>query len=228
MAINKSKTSPWMKTGIIILILAFVSSIGYASLGSCQTLLTTSQPSTTQPTATGSVEQINSQYKPGVDALTALVESQPTSYTALVNLGNAYFDWAQTLSSPSQNGSQATTAALTAAAPLWAQARDTYARALQVKSGESAVTVDYAITAFYSGDTTAAIAAAESVTKADPKFAQAYLNLGIFYASTGDAGKSIVAFQKNLELDPNGQNAAFVKEQIKTLQGAQQNSGSQP
>ena len=218
MAINKARTSPWMKTFIIILILAFVSSIGYASLGSCSTLFTQSTTPTGQTLSV--VQQVSNQYKPGVDALSAQVASDPTSYTALVNLGNAYFDWAQTLSSPQPNQSTVSSEALAAAMPLWAQARDTYAKALQVKPGESPVTVDYAITAFYSGDTTAAIVAAEGVAKADPTFAQAWLNLGIFYQQSGESAKAIAAFQQYLKLEPDGQSASFVKEQLTALQGS--------
>lgn len=222
MAINKAKTSPAMKIGIIVLIVAFVSSFMYAGFaglfesfkGSGSTTTTTQQSTT--PTAT--VESIAAQYKPGIDALNAAVASNPTSYTALVQLGNGYFDWAQTLSTPAQNQSRAATDALIAAVPLWGSAKDAYSRALKVKPGDPSVTTDFSIVTFYSGDTTTAIVTAEKVTKADPKFAQAWLNLGIFYGQSGQTAKAVAAFQEYLKLDPNGQNAAFAKQEISALQ----------
>jgi Flp pilus assembly protein TadD len=219
-AINKARTSPWMKTFIIILIVAFVSSFMYAGFAGLFTSFSQSANTTQSQVATNTVQAVNDQYKPGVDALAALVQSQPTSYTALVNLGNAYYDWAQTLSTPSQGASQPTTAAMAAAFPLWGQASEAYGRALKVKPGEPPVTVDYSIATFYSGDTTAAIVAVTSVTKSAPTFAPAWLNLGIFLEQAGETSKAIAAYQQYLKLDPNGQNVSFAKQQLTALQGS--------
>lgn len=222
MAINKAKTSWWMKGFIIFLILAFVATIGAASIPSIFQLFT--QPATqtaTQPAgAAPTVAQINATYKPGVDALAAALASDPTSYTAAVNLGNAYFDWAQTLSTPAQGASQLTTEAIAAAGPLWLASKDAYATAVKIKPGEPAVETDFAIATYYSGDTTAAITLGEGTTVRQPDFAQAWLNLGIFYAGAGQLDKSISAFERYIKLDPKGQNVTFAQDQIKALKAA--------
>ena len=224
MAINKAKTSPWMKGFIIILIIAFVGTIGYASLGGIVDLFRQPAAQTTAPTTTVvSVEQVNANFKPGVDALVAAAASDPTSYTAQVNLGNAYFDWAQTLSTPAEGASQITTAAMAAAGPLWLSSKDAYAKAVKIKAGDPAVETDFAIVTYYSGDTTSAIVIGERTTKAQPDFSQAWLNLGVFYAGSGQTAKAIAAFERYLKLDPKGQNVAFAQDQIKALKSAPTN-----
>ena len=221
MAINKAKTSVWMKGFIIFLIFAFVVTIGAASIPSILQLFTQPTGQTAvQPTVAPTVDQISAKYKPGVDALAAAVASDPTSYTAAVSLGNAYFDWANTLSTPAQGASQASTTALAAAAPLWVSSRDAYAKAVKIQPGDPNVETDFAIVTYYSGDTSAAIELGEGVTTRRPEFPEAWLNLGIFYAGSGQVDKSISAFERYVKVDPTGQNVKFAQDQIKALKSA--------
>jgi len=213
MALNKSHTSLGMKIIIIALIVAFVSLFLYGGVASIIDLFK-SKPATAGVT-TDPVKTIGAKYEPQVTALTAMVASEPASYTVLVSLGNAYFDWAQELS----KASQTSTPALAATPPLWLQAKDAYGRAVKAKPGEAAVTIDYAIATFYSGETTAAIAIAEPIAQSQPKFAQAWLNLGVFYSAANQNAKAIEAFDKYLVLDPKGTqgNLDYVKQQLDTL-----------
>ncbi len=214
MGLDKSSTSMGMKIIISLLILAFVSTFLYGGIAS---IIQVFQPNPNQPatTATDPIAAAETQFQPQVDALRALVESDPTSQTPLVNLGNAYFDWAQQVSQASQNS---TTAAVTAGA-LWISAKDTYAKAIKIKPGDPALTIDYAIATFYSGDTAGAIAIAVPVSESNPTFAQAWLNLGVFYQASGESAKAIAAFNQYLKLDPTGKqgNADFAKEQLDLL-----------
>lgn len=213
MALNKSHTSLGMKIIIIALIVAFVSLFLYGGVASIIDLF--KKTPTTAAVNADPVTTINTKYEPQVTALKAMVASEPTSYTALVSLGNTYFDWAQELS----QASQTSTSALAATPPLWLQAKDAYGRAVKAKPGEAGVTVDYAISTFYSGETTAAIAIAEPIAKTQPKFAPAWLNLGVFYSAAGQNAKAIDAFEKYLKLDPTGAqgNSAYAKEQLTAL-----------
>lgn len=212
MALNKAQTSMGVKVILIMLIIAFVASFIplVGSLFSGNTTTGTTQPSQT--------ETINQQYQNSVAGITSMLQSEPESYTVLVSLGNAYFDWAAQL----QQASQTSTSAVGADAPIWVAAKDAYRRALAVKSGEPAVTVDYAIAAFYSGETNEAIKAAESITKSNPNFAQAHFNLGIFYKTLAQNDKAIAAYEKYLKLDPKGEqgNADFAKQELESLKGA--------
>ena len=80
--------------------------------------------------------------------------------------------------------------------PLWLSSKDAYAKAVKIKAGDPAVETDFAIVTFYSGETTAAIVIGERVTKAKPDFSQVWLNLGVFYASSGQTAKAIAAFER--------------------------------
>lgn len=196
MAINKAKSSPVVKIVLIFLIIAFVTSfISLSGVFSGTPAQTPQQGGGADPLAT-----VNAQYRPTVQALTAQLQSDPASYTVLVSLGNTYFDWA----AQTQQASQTSTAVAGADQPLWVAAKDAYRRAVDVKSGEPPVMVDYAIVTFYTGDTNEAIKLAESVSKSSPEFAPAWFNLGIFYGAVGQNQKGVAAFERYLKLDPQG------------------------
>lgn len=222
MAINKANTPVWMKAVLILMAIVFV--FGFISIGASPFMNNgQQQPGTATP---GSLDAINQQFTPTVSALTAQLQSEPESYTVLVNLGNTYFDWAAQV----QQQSQTTSAAVGTDLPLWVSAKDAYGRALAVQPGEPPVAVDYAITLFYTGEAAKAIEQAEAVAKASPDFAPAYFNLGIFYGSTGENAKAIANFEKYLELDPEGKqgNADFAKSQLESLGSATEATTTAP
>ncbi len=214
MALNKAQTSVGVKIVLGFIIVAFVVSL--IPWNGC------SSTTTGTPTGTGTdaVSQVNAQYQPTVAALTAQLQSDPTSYTVLVNLGNSYFDWAIGV----QGASQGSTSTVGADAPLWIAAKDAYRRAVEVKADEASVLTDYAIVTFYSGDTVNAIKIAEGVTKTNPDFAPAWFNLGVFYSALGQNGKAIAAYEKSLEIDPDGTqsggNPDYAKSEIERLKSA--------
>lgn len=212
MAINKAKTSLPMKIVLVFIIIAFV-----AMFIPWNTVLGSGgQQSGTTQTA-GPLAAVDAKYQPNVAALTATLQSEPTSYTILVALGNTYFDWAIN----KQQASQSSSATAGADQPLWVAAKDAYSRALAVKAGEPPVEVDYSIALYYNGETDKAIARVEKVVKANPEFAPAYFNLGIFYEALGQADKALASFKKYLVLDPTGKqgNTQYAKDAVKRLEG---------
>lgn len=214
MALNKANTSFGVKAVLVLLIVVFVASfiaVGTSGLGGGKT-------DTNTPAANDPLASIDAQYGPTVQSLTSQLQSDPTSYTALVALGNTYFDWAAQTQQASQNNTSTAGADL----PLWNSAKDAYARAVAVKPGESPVVVDYAIASFYTGDTDGAVKLAEQVTKDDADFPPAWFNLGIFYSALQRNDDAVEAFEKYLELDPKGTqggNPDFAKQQIEQLKG---------
>ena len=214
MGINKSSTTLSMKIIISLLIIAFVSMFLYGGIASLIELFK-GNPNQQASTATDPVAAATQSYQPKIEALGALVESEPTSYTPLVNLGNAYFDWALELG----KASKTSTAAVAAMGPLWNSAKDAYGRAVKVQPGDPSVTIDYAIATYYSGDATSAISIAEPVTKSNPTFALAWMNLGQFYESVGQPTQAIAAYQQYLKLDPDGKqgDAGFAKTRVTEL-----------
>lgn len=219
MAINKSNTPLWMKATLILLAIVFV--FGFISIGASPFMGT----DTTTPPAAGTGDTIAQQFQPTVAALTAAIQSDPESYTALVNLGNTYFDWAAQL----QQASQTDSATIGADLPIWVAAKDAYGRAVALKSDEPPVLVDYAITVFYTGETDKAIVQVEKVIKKNPEFPPSYFNLGVFLTALGDNAKAVAAYQKYLELDPKGEqgNADFAKQELERL-GAQVGTSTAP
>jgi len=209
-AINKANTPLWMKATLILLAVVFVT--GFVSLGASSF---SSMNSGDGATTTDPVQQVNQQFQPTVDGLTSQLQSDPESYTVLVQLGNQYFDWAIAMSKASETAS----AALGADQQLWTSAKDAYARAVAVRKDESPVLIDYSITLFYSGDTNKAIETASGVVKSDPTFAPAYFNLGVFNEALGNKDVAIKNLEQYLKLDPKGEsgNADYAKEALTRL-----------
>ena len=220
MALNKAHTSGWVKAMIIFLIICFVSLFMYSGLAGLIDLFTQpAQSQTAQQTPAEALVAINAKHQPTVDALKPIAASKPASYTAMVNLANAYFDWAQELSTPVANQSQPTTTAIEAAFQTWALARVEYDKATKVKPKDSSVQTDRAVAMFYSNDTTAALATVNKVIVQDPTFAPAWLNVALFYDALGQSEQAIIAYKKYVVLDPKGQSIAYANKRLGELAG---------
>jgi predicted Zn-dependent protease len=216
MAIDKSRTSPFMKTMIILLAGTFVLGIGFTgltSLSSCTASAPLLPSSSTSTESTASVATINAKYSPAVKTREASITADPKNYTLLVAQANGYYDWASALL-------QAASTETTADLELWQSSATYYERALKIKPGDTSVTTDYSITLFYSGDVTKAISVGEKLRAANPKFAAIVYNLGVFYANSGTSdanAKAIAAFNAYLKLEPSGTNATNAKQLITQL-----------
>jgi len=214
MAIDKSRTSPLMKIGIIALAVTFfigVAAIPLSALLSPSATTTQSSSATGSETTTQALQSINLQHTPQIAAREQSITADPNNYALLVAQGNGYFEWASQVQ-------QATQGKTGQDLPLWVGGATYYARALKVKPGDPNVTTDYSVAQFYSGEATAAIATAKGVMAADPTFSPVVFNAGIFYNSIGDKVNAKAMFEKYLKMDPNGPQAAAAKDQLKTVQ----------
>jgi predicted Zn-dependent protease len=223
MAIDKSRTSPFMKAMILVLVVAFVGGIGFAGLEGLQSctpnapLLPNGSSSAGSTNTTATVAQIDTAAAPGIQARETSITANPKNYALLVAQANAYSDWA---SAVLQSTQQETTHSI----DLAKSAASYYERALAIKPGDPSVTTDYAIALFYTGDATKAITVAEAVRKANPTFAPVLFNLGIFYANSGTSDgltKATEALNAYLKLDPTGSNAASAKNVLTQIAAAQ-------
>lgn len=217
MAINKSHTSPLMKTMILLLAGTFVLSIGFAGIAtipSCGAGPLLPQPrSTGTPAAsTETTAQIAATFGPVVNAQEASLTVNPKNYDLLVAQGNTYLEWANAVAQTSQED-------LTPSLPLWGKAVGYYKRAVDIKATDAVVLGDYGISLYFSGDTTAAISAGEKSRAIDPRLAPNVFFLGEYYATAGDTAKALDAFQAYLALEPNGTYAANAQQAIKDLGG---------
>ena len=215
MAIDKSRTRPWMKGVIIFICVAFVLGIGSFAV---EGLLTSSQISQqaaqqgqngqSSVTTSQSVEAIGLQYTPVIKSREASLAADPGNYELNVLQGQTYFDWAAAVTQATQ-GAQGTN--------IWKAALPFFHKALKVKPGDPSVTTDSAIAQYYSGDVKGAIATAEGVTAKDPSFSPAQFNLGIFYQADNNTAKAKAALEKYLQMDPNGPSAAAAKGMLSKL-----------
>ena len=220
MALNKAHTSVWVKVMIIILIVAFVSLFMYGGVVGVFDLF--NQPAQTQTatqTPAEALAAINAKHQPAIDALKPPAESKPASYTAIVTLANAYFDWAQELSTPAANQSQPTTTAIEAAIQTWTLARAEYDKAAKLDAKDPSVQTDRAVAMFYSNDTTAAVVTIQKTIAASPTFAAAWLNAGVFYEALGKNEQAVLAYRKYVAIDPKGQNVAYANSRVAELTG---------
>ncbi|MDF1543024.1 MAG: tetratricopeptide repeat protein [Anaerosomatales bacterium] len=206
MAINKKQSSLWVKVVLVFVVVAFVASLVPALfMGGGNT------QQATGATETGAtLERIANDHLPAVNSYTAMLASEPTSYTALVGLGNTYFDWGVQI----QQGLGPNTGH---DLPYWASATTAYERALAQQPGDPNVSVDMAIAYFYSGQTSRAIEVAEQVMADVPEFAPAYFNAGIFYRAAGRMDDAAVAFTRYLEIEPDGQSASAAQSMLAEL-----------
>ncbi|NTW28712.1 MAG: hypothetical protein HGA39_05040 [Coriobacteriia bacterium] len=219
---NKARTSPWTKGLIIVLIVAFVSMFMATGIVGLFDLFKSNTPASTQ----SAVQKLAATYDPQVTALKKAFESNPTSFTAAVNLANTYFDYAQELSTPATGQSSLSADASTAAAIQWANARAAYDAASKIKSGDPSVETDRSAATYYSGDTTAAVAIVSAITVSAPSFAPAWLNLGIFAEDLGQNAKAIAAYQQYLKLDPTGSGVSYANGRITALKASTITSGT--
>lgn len=226
MAIDKSRTSPFVKGVIIFVAVSFV--LGIAGTAFVPLLESIFNPSTTTgTTGTGSaattdtVNAISAKYSGRIQGNDNKLKTDPKNYDVLVDQAQAYHDWAnEVMQATKQQGGTDR--------PLWLLAVDFYGKALAVKPGDPNVTTDMAIAQFYTGDVQAAIATGLAVRKADPTFAQAAFNLGVFYSAAGDNANAIASYQEYVKLAPKGDLVADANSRIAELQTASGNATTTP
>lgn len=214
MAFDKSRTSPLMKTGIVLLAATFVLGIGFAGLSGISSCNVAApllpQSTTTAPVALETTQTIALKWTPQINALEASLTATPKDYNLLVQQADSYFGWAFEVQGTMPSASPTSN-------PLWASSRTYFERAIAIKATDAAVLGDYAVTLFYTGDTAAAIVAGEKARALDPKVAQNLFNLGNFYATAGENAKAIEAYQAYLTAAPTGNQAAQAKANIAQL-----------
>jgi hypothetical protein len=153
MAVNKSDTPPWMKTVIIMLVIAFgglgivVVAGGTGMLGS----------PTTSGTGTTSGGTLNDQYKPRVDAAVAALAASPDNPDIIIQVGHAYFDWARAVYESGQPE---------ASIPTWLAAVSYYDQTLALDPENDIALGNKAFALYYAQDNDAAAALQAFITGA--------------------------------------------------------------
>jgi len=129
-----------------------------------------------------------------------ILKKNPNDLSALIELGNLYFDYGQ-----------------------FQSAINMYQRALKIDPRNSDVRTDLAVSYFNLGVTETAESELQKVIKMNPNHAMAYYNLGIvLWRGKGDLDNALKAFTKYLELQPEGRYASQAHENIKRIISLQQ------
>jgi tetratricopeptide (TPR) repeat protein len=102
----------------------------------------------------------------------------------------------------------------------WQHAIDYYSRALEVDAKNADVRVDRAIAYHSSGQDDVAKKELLRVTREKPEHKNAWLNLGVVNNQLGDRAGALAAWEHYLELDPQGEHAATVRQEIEALKRA--------
>jgi tetratricopeptide (TPR) repeat protein len=118
----------------------------------------------------------------------------PNDLGANIGLGNLEFDSSQ-----------------------WLKAIEYYSRALTIDPKNADVRVDRAIAYHSSGQNDEAKKELLRVTREQPNHKNAWLNLGVVMRETGDRAGALRAWEKYLELDPQGEHAAGVRQEMESL-----------
>ena len=124
----------------------------------------------------------------------ATLAKDPDNVEANIGLGNLLFDSSQ-----------------------WERAIEHYQRALAKSPRNADVRVDMAICYHNLGQDDLAKKELERVTREQATHMNAWLNLGVVSANSGDRATAIRAWEQYLKLDPNGQHAGAIRQQIEAL-----------
>jgi hypothetical protein len=129
-----------------------------------------------------------------VQAYKAALAKNPNDLDANIGLGNLEFDSGQ-----------------------WLKAIDYYSRALAIDPKKVDVRVDRAIAYHATGDNDTARKELLRATREKPDHKNAWLNLGVVNRELGNRAEAVRAWERYLELDPNGEHAATIRQEMETL-----------
>lgn len=148
-------------------------------------------------TPQGAPPRMPQQIMQQVQSYKAALAKNPDDLEANIGLGNLEFDSGQ-----------------------WENAIKYYSRALAIDPKNPDVRVDRAIAYHSSGRNDLAKTELLRVTREDPRHKNAWLNLGVVAREAGDAAGAARAWERYLELDPNGEHAAMVRQELASLKSA--------
>lgn len=221
MLLDKKKVSLLTKIGATVVAVAFIASL----TPFIPSLIKSS--SETKSSEEVSLGQQRKQYQEEVKNLEVALKANPKNLEAWIALGNAYFDWAN-LEMQLASSSKDREKAATKAAAYWSQAVKAYQQALALDPTNPSVRTDMAICYYQLGQVDEAVKELKEVLSKRSDFAPAYFHLGLVYKSQNKPKEAQKAWEKFLKLEPSGQNADFVRQQLNELKKTSKGSTSPP
>lgn len=216
MAFDKNNTSFGMKIIIVIFAVVLVVSLCLPFFSGCSTAGSSTSgddqgSSSTAGTAatadTSTVTGVAAQYKTLLDSLEAKLAGDPGNLTTIASLGNNYMDCAMAMMSAGDADTEEQTVSET-----FSTAVGYYDSYLELAADDadvsaasiSSVSVDRAVCLFYTGDEQGAVDDLVAFLEGTPDYAMGWYNLGAFYEQMGDTEQAKEAYNKAVELDPDG------------------------
>ena len=144
------------------------------------------------------VAKVDSDYKAVVEPLEAKIQQNDKDLASLLSLGENYASWASQVSAYAASDESAKAHA----DELYKKSLDYYDKYLAVNDSQI-VKASRAMVQYSSGDQDGAKAALEQLTKDDPNFSVAWLDLGMVYESESKTDEAKKAYEKAAEVDPN-------------------------
>ncbi len=145
----------------------------------------------------GAPQQMPARIMQMVQGYKAALAKNPKDIDAIIGLANLEFDSGQ-----------------------WDKAIDYYSRALAIDATNADVRVDRAIAYHATGQDDLSKKELLRVIREKPDHKNAWLNLGVVSRQLGDHAGAVRAWEKYLELDPQGEHAADVRQELTTLKQA--------
>lgn len=217
MLLDKKKVSLVTKVGAIVVAVAFVASL----LPFIPNLIkSASETKRSEETALGEQRK---QYQEEVEKLKVGLKANPKNLEAWIALGNTYFGWAnleiQLASSAKDKEKVASKAAV-----YWSEAVKAYQQALALDPANPNVRTDMAICYYQLGQPDKAVREIKEVLSKKSDFAPAYFHLGLVYESQNKLKEAQRAWEKFLKLEPSGENADLIRQQLNELKKSSKSS----
>ncbi|RJQ52196.1 MAG: hypothetical protein C4521_10805 [Actinobacteria bacterium] len=140
--------------------------------------------------------------------LEARLKADPKDFGAAKELGDLYWD---------SGAGYVQSKDVTSAANYFMLAAQSYEKALKLQPANDNVRTDRATALYYSGDAEQAKKELRLVLKKTPSHANALFNLGLISKDTGDSEGAKWAWERYLKVEPNGDRAAQVKQDLPQL-----------
>lgn len=129
-----------------------------------------------------------------IESLQKTLKTDPKNLSVLIQLGNDYYDLGR-----------------------YKEAVTYYNRALAIGPNNVDVRVDMGASYYALGQVDKALEAFKTATQINPNHAMAWYNLGIAYKAKGDVANQRFAWNKFLTLQPTGEQADRVRQELSQL-----------
>jgi tetratricopeptide (TPR) repeat protein len=200
---DKKKSALWIKIFSAILAITFIGGMVVFFVSPFLGAKGTNMPVASQ------LDQQEQKYYDDARMYEAMVSRSSTDTTALVNLGNTYYDWGAYLAFKKKDDK--------GAVDKWTKAIDAYSKALKLDPENTYVKTDLGALYLYLNNPLEAKKLWNEVLSKVPTAPQALYNMGLVHKVLNETTESIKYFEEYLRLYPNDPSAQQAKKFLEEL-----------